>query len=33
MIPYNQIKPVADLNAMKLNLVAKAAKRIARKKV
>ena len=32
MIPYNQIKPVADLNAMKLNLVAKAAKRIARKK-
>ena len=32
MISYNQIKPVADLNAMKLNLVAKATKRIARKK-
>ena len=29
---YNIMYPVADLNAMKLNLVAKATKRIARKK-
>ena len=34
MIPYNfapsyTVKPVADLNAMKLNLIARATKRIA----
>ena len=29
---YNPIKPVADLNAMRLNLVGKVTKRIARKK-
>ena len=29
---YNFVKPVADLNAMRLNLIAKTTKRIARKK-
>ena len=29
---YNFVKPVADLNAMRLNLIAKSTKRIARKK-
>ena len=30
---YNHFKPVADLSAMRLNLVAKTTKRVARKKV
>ena len=31
-VPYSNVKPVADLSATRLNLVARTSKRVARKK-